>query len=241
MARDHNFFQLRAVMHAPNDERARNAYQARNFVSLAASTNREQSLEKIDVPLSVIAALNDDEAMLQIYSGTFLRDGRKGSMAGFVLTYLYILETHKVNSGSLNKALHLASKHAEAANKWGDGTSVAKTTRSLRAAWDEFRSVAHLWAAEHLIDHRYRRGSESNFSYETHVVEMIEWSEAFRRWLESFVPFGWHQPLVTRTDVWRPCATYPASGRVLPPPVNDGQLPAELRDWLGGYRAPTPY
>jgi hypothetical protein len=235
-AEQFNFWNVWAVMVAHNDPSIQRAIKARATIKLLART-ANPATQLIEVSRNAVMALADDAAMSRLYGGLEAIEGSKGCVAGFVLIYMHLMSLDPTGNASLNRALHYAAKQAQVAGRWGDGTMIPQTTRQLRKFWDERRDVSHLWAAQMLVDHRYSTPEGSNFSYGTHVVEMLEWADAFRRWLEGFTPLRATGPLVGTTDMWRTPSGYQLRHRSLP--AEQSPMTDQMRAWAASYRAPT--
>jgi len=232
-----NYCPLDATMHAPRDADMRAAMLARHWLAVRLMEDPAQRSEVIQMPRAVADALAHEPTMVRLYDGYEAAAGRQGVVAGFVLIYLLVMSRDSSIKSSLNKALHLAAEQAKLAKRWGDGVPIAQTTRQVRKYWDEFKSVSHLWAARSLVGFNYSTGRDSNFTYETHVVELIEWAEVLRCWLESFVPDRATEPLVKPLEMWRPPGNYRLDNWQLKPDMS--AIPAGMAAWLSSYKTPT--
>lgn len=71
---------------------------------------------------------------------------KRAIVAGDILAALYIMERYSIPEPSMNKAVFIVQEYARKAT-YGDGSQICRSERMIREAWQEFRSVAHFWAA----------------------------------------------------------------------------------------------
>lgn len=233
LARDHpdaraaNFWIVWAAMTSPLDGPLRDAIRVRAALRIHCATYRDRPGEMVSFPAGILFPLADDEVMERLYGGADRLGARVGCVAGFVLCYLNLLWRSDPKSASLNKAIHMASKHAEKVPAWGDGARVAATPRQILKFWTDSKSVAHLWLAWNMLEERVTEPDGMEL--------LLSVAEGFRLWFEGFIPYRTSKPLVEPGEMWRP-----AAGRVQPRDLGarESPLPEELSDWLKSYRAP---
>jgi len=233
----HNFLAVWATMLAPDDPEMRKAIEARGMVKHLARRANGRTAKHFMVESTLFTTLADDRAMTRLFSGYTTAAEQKGCIVGSVLVFLYLMSLDPTAGSSLNKALHVAAQRGKELRKWGDGSRVAQTPRQLRAFWDECLAVSHLWAAQMMLHHRYKAKDGSYVLRAIHVHELLEWAEAFRRWIEGFVPHRAKKPLVGKNKLWRVPASYKL--RPLALPISQQSIPDELHKWVATYKAPT--
>lgn len=230
-----NPFILFAYMSSPTDDRIAEGLFALMVLGLRRAQAEGQPFL---IAPQLADILLDSVVMKAVHGGRELAGNRIGATAGFVLLDLLQLHRTPGKEASLNKALHLARHRAKNAGAWGDGAHIAQTTRQIRAHWDESRSVAHLWAARHLIEFRYGTAGRSNYAYETHFLELLRLAEGLRLWLETFIPERANGPLCALGELWRPDDLI---HEIAPIRLADKMIEsnAELDAVLSTYKAPT--
>jgi hypothetical protein len=169
---------------------------------------------------------------------------QRGSVAGDVLLLIATL-ARQHGGGSVNKACHILAE----AGKAGDRTSglfpiVYTTPKSMRnEAWTPYRSVAHLWAAQNLMENFRVQQEPLNdlplMSWVTNRDEFerfLGFAEALRAWGESYIPHGRQRegPTLLPQETWRVPDEIPLSEEysVAPPP-----LPPRYHGYLATYKA----
>jgi hypothetical protein len=234
VAQNFNWASLTAIMHAPTDMPLCEALFATHWISMLASSSNPEA-EQIAIPTYCARALANRSLMAKVHSGYEKAAGRRGYIAGDLVFMMWIISRDNPAEASLNRAIHLAVQKTKAAKRWGDGEKIAQTSRQIRSYWDEFKTVVHLWAAKRILDVIYP--NRQSYSYEIDFVELLEWSEAVRRWLEGFTPFRAQAPVAKAGDLMQPPEWFNVERRELP--SHTTQLASEIREQLNSYRAPT--
>ena len=139
----HDNFWVRAVMQFPNDlQAAQCCFAAEKTMALIEGDSDSEKFEVDAYTLKMlINAPSFPTLKEQIVEST-----KRGIVAGDILATLYLMDKFGVDRPSMNKAIFCASEFAKKA-QYGDGTSLAISEPTIRKFWNEFRPVAHLWAA----------------------------------------------------------------------------------------------
>ncbi|RTL22776.1 MAG: hypothetical protein EKK52_05370 [Burkholderiales bacterium] len=147
----HDSILIRALMKWPGEgeEEGRRQYYVTDFYrGVAYEPGPPQLLVSVEDIQKLLEAPSWPELVRQAKERT-----RRGMIAGDVLVSMYLmnlLRDRLPNRGAagatLDKAFAIADEWARQGNAWGDGVPLAKMTK-IKAAWLEFRPVAHLWAA----------------------------------------------------------------------------------------------
>ncbi len=134
-----------AVMNFPHDETMR-----RSFYALQFAKGQLESKER-GASIEIQAALLDDLIDAPSYAEMRVKTSsatRRGIVAGdFLATIfgMYSFPDHFAEP-SVRKAIVVAQAFARK-TKFGDGSKLPTSTTAIRGCFDEYRPVAHLWAA----------------------------------------------------------------------------------------------
>lgn len=86
------------------------------------------------------------------------KQAKRGIMAGYVMLFMAIMEHHKrrlppggAAGASLTKALFATKRMGAQKSTWGDGDVMHLAPNTVKPCWQEFRTVAHLWAAQEAL------------------------------------------------------------------------------------------
>lgn len=136
-------FWVRAIMHFPNDlQAAQRCFAVEKTMALIEG---DSDSRKFDVDAYTLKLLINAPSYPTL-KGQIVESTKRGTVAGDILASLYLMEKFGVDRPSMNKAIYCASEFAKNA-QYGDGTPLAISEPTIRKFWDEFRPVAHLWAA----------------------------------------------------------------------------------------------
>ncbi|MBC7619249.1 MAG: hypothetical protein H7293_09750 [Candidatus Saccharibacteria bacterium] len=79
---------------------------------------------------------------------------KRAVIAGNVFNFMFFMDRLKdrlpprgAKGASINKAIYLATQWAKTGATFGDGSKMLVSDRLVQECWQEYRSVAHLWAA----------------------------------------------------------------------------------------------
>lgn len=82
---------------------------------------------------------------------------RKATIAGYVMAFMFIMDRYSdkmprrgEEGGSLDKAFFCATEWAREGHSYRDGRPIQASDGRVKKCWQEFRSVAHFWAAKEL-------------------------------------------------------------------------------------------
>lgn len=103
---------------------------------------------------------------------------KRAVIAGDVLSMIYLMHRFKdadpaFARPSINKAIAFSSEFGLMRN-YGDGTKMHYSPKKIRDCWDEFKPVAHLWAAQRI---------SQNPDYEINKGTNFESMEALNKFL----------------------------------------------------------
>jgi hypothetical protein len=142
---------LHALMLAPGDAEFRRALYACEYVR---GFEWDTPGATVTVFTELIHDLLHAPAYKDLVAGVKERT-KRATLAGYVLCSLFLMSRYPELMGarssggpSLNKAFHVCT-HLASAESWtyGDGKPLPKSDTPVKAAWEEFKSVAHIWAA----------------------------------------------------------------------------------------------
>src|SRR5262249_10338561 len=135
-----------SIMLFPNDQGLREQYFAVQRVRMEVLDAKDGDLLQVDA--QTLRFLLDAPRYEQLSNLTRLST-KRAIVAGDLLAALYLMDRFSVREPSINKAIHIAQRYAQGA-KYSDGTELDSSERKIREHWQEFRPVAHLWAAQRL-------------------------------------------------------------------------------------------
>jgi hypothetical protein len=235
MAEHFNFPVLWSVMTSPTDSVMRSAIEA-NAMLYCMARGVKDGQELIEVSGEFILALANSDSMAKIARGYETTAARQGQIAGLVLMNFYVLSRDSKVEASINKAVHIVAKQSAICKVWPDGSKTPLERNSIFAAWADFKSVAHIWAARALIESLEGFQPAIKFNYQRDFVEVLEWSEGFRIWAETYRQKRSRHPVVGENQLWRPSAESAIRPRSLSKEISS--LSPTLAAWLRDYRAP---
>lgn len=157
---------------------------------------------------------------------------KQAIVAGDILSVLFLMDRFSLPEPSMNKAIHVARQYAINA-KYGDGTRLNISEFKIREYWEEFRPVAHLWAAFRL-NRSYPFCPEENVFTENGFAPFLEVAAALYGFGCSFIPerARLELPLLDAEESWSlPDGIKPRSLQI------DG-VPDGLQEFLQSYSAP---
>ena len=140
-----------ACMYAPNEMQFQKAYFAAHY---ARANGYDEPGQRIVVSSDLLCALLYGPSFDQIKVESIQR-AKRGTIAGYVLVatflmwkYPRLMGARNLGGASLNKAIRacrfIAKEHSW---KYGDGSSLTPSETYIGQWWQEFRPVAHMWAA----------------------------------------------------------------------------------------------
>lgn len=215
---------IRATMLFPNDDMARRQ-------CFAAESTRAKVLDCADADRLEIAA-RDLRLLIDAPAYGDLKkivadNTKRAIVAGDILMGLYVMHRFKVPEPSMNKAKFVAQEYAKTA-KYGDGTRMNVSERMILEFWNEYKSVAHFWAAFR-INRAYPYAPDEDVFISKEFPEVAV--EMYRFGI-GFIPFRAKAPILDAEESWALPNHIP--GRSL---VSE-QIPERLLKYLKKYKAP---
>lgn len=122
---------------------------------------------------------------------------KRGNVAGDLLGLIYRMHLEEVEEPSFRKAIADYKRFA-LGGKYGDGTPLKYSEATLRNYFDEFKSVAHLWAAYRLNQTEYQfTPDKRNFFRDTEALSVcLGVAKGVAEFAASFVPKRWTAPVI---------------------------------------------
>lgn len=122
---------------------------------------------------------------------------KRGTVAGDLLGLMYRMHFEEVEEPSFRKAIADYRRFA-IGGKYGDGTPLKYSEQTLRTYFDEFESVAHLWAAYRLNQTKYRfTPDKRNFFRDTEALSTcLGVAKGVAEFAATFVPKRWTKPVI---------------------------------------------
>ena len=196
--------QVLAVMAYPNDETKRDEMVKAGLQDALQDLNRA-------IPPNISKPVFDRGA--DGIKNDFVMAYKDGLITGETLHYLQRLAEYHPNEATLSRARHLVGTARVAA---GSSTSNEK---SLRTAWNKFKTVAHFWAA--FVDCR------GNTEYLGHhkLAEFLGLADIYARFaIRYHAPMAQHQ-LMAGSEFWEiPLFDGLPIGYLSPIPLNDDEV-----------------
>ena len=223
-----NVFRVMAVMAYPNDESSCN-----NFMASIVSKTAIEAGE--DVPLSFVKILLEAPSFENI-TNDFTKKGKYGCIAGDVLLYIFRLK--KIGAvPSVRKAMFILRESYKAS----DGIGIDKARRtplneiSFRKYWNEFKPVAHFWAAFRVFETMRERDSECPIPFDTENLSLfLAHTEFFRNFGESNMAERVHMPTLNPDETWRVPDDYPLPSASVDVSETDRWLKDTMKDYVVG-------
>ena len=170
------------------------------------------------------------------------KSAREAYVAGDVLTTLFGMHSFPddFDEPSLKKAIFIAGKYAQN-NTYRDGSSMRKGKTMIRDYFDDFRNVAHLWAAMRLHQDFPIREQEEILGSQNAVHDFFGIAHTLQAFgcgfiakrSSSGIAFVAPSPILDPETIWK----VPNSITPLYPPWTEP--PQWILDCLVSYAAPT--
>jgi len=228
-----------ALMHFPTNKKLRQRYYAMKFAeSELEGAVPTDFIEMEAEVLQNILGHSQKSAFHEIVA----KRARDACIAGDVLTTLFGMYSFPddFDEPSLRKAIFIVGKYAEK-NKHGDGSSIPTGKTTIRKCFDDFRNVAHLWAAVRLHqDFPIRQQRETLGSRDAvhDFLGIAHTLQAFGCWFipkrsSTGIEFVAPDPILDPATIWR----VPNSITPLYPPWTTP--PQWILDCMKSYGVPT--
>jgi hypothetical protein len=159
---------------------------------------------------------------------TVAANSKRAIVAGDILGALYLMHKFDIPEPSFNKAVYVAMQYAKT-TKYGDGTPLAISEPTIRACWEEYKTVAHFWAA-------FRLGQAYPFAN-----DVLQRFDIYLQVAQGLFAFGTafipkrarpQQTILSREDCWTLPAAIEAKHLV------SERVPDALLKYLKKYKAP---
>ncbi|NWG39240.1 MAG: hypothetical protein HXY27_04635 [Hydrogenophilaceae bacterium] len=218
---------LRAVMLFPNDEQLRKqcfAVEIARFHALNASESA-----KLQIDVETLRLLLEAPAYGSLKE-TVSAITKRAIVAGDLLMTLYIMHKFGLKEPSVNKAIFVCQQFAHKA-KYGDGTPMNVSERTVKECWREFKSVAHFWAAFRLNKaYPFAPSDTEVFAH----PKFLGVASAVYQFGVTFVPYrAWAgKPVLDPKTSWR------LPENIAPINLVSDQPPDRLLKYLKKYKAP---
>ncbi len=210
-----------AVMLSPTDEKWREEIYATGY--LATATKVEQG-----IPAKIGAVIDSGPGKPAILSNAKYQ-GYDGWLAGQVLLFILRCAAHQPKDASIGKAVYVMER-ALVLLKNQQGRPVSASRTKITNAWGKFKTVSHLWAAEHISEKSIYALNADN------LVEFLATAEWFRNHAEAHVPpprRAKAAPLLAEGEAWAAPDRLELPTIAFDPP---SLFPTELK-WLTEYKA----
>ena len=142
---------VRATMLWPDDRERWRHYCAVDYAN--RFVHEDDSPEICQWPASLIRSLLEAPSRSQVKRDT-AQATKRGIIAGYIFVFMYLMDLRRdrlpdrgAKGASLSKAKFLAQKKAQSGTSYGDGTKLFTSDTTIEQCWQDYRSVAHLWAA----------------------------------------------------------------------------------------------
>ena len=201
----HQANELLAYMRFPNDGLARHSYMFVSAVGRALINKADD--EVIEMTAKELRQLLDapslEERIASDVSAT-----KRAICAGDVLSCIYLM--HKFESQisafrhpSLNKAIAVLEKFGRVA-RFGDGDSPSFSDPSIRLYWEEFKPVAHFWAAFRINQSYSYLIEGKSFTDPENLQTFLSMAAELQRFGTTFCPSYTKVPvpILDAKDIW---------------------------------------
>ena len=213
-----------ATMLFPNDDVLRLQYfgiELTRFKVLECKDTDRLEINACDLRLLIDAPAYDALKDIRI------ANTKRAIVAGDILMALYLMDKFGVVEPSLNKAFSVAMEYAKTA-KYGDGTRMNVSERMVSQCWNEYKPVAHLWAA-------FRINAAYPYAPDEEVLMSKKFPEVaveIYRFGVGFIPFRAKTPILDAEKCWVLPDSIAASKPVL------DRAPDVLLKYIKNYKAP---
>ena len=176
-------------------------------------------------------ALSQDKSIDSIERNSFY----KGFTAGLVLIKILQLDKHHEDGGSVNKAFYLVEKQYK-------GKDFSRSSKTIKNAWKDYKTVSHLWAAAYCLLHEFDKKNEFmviewlESDIPNNLLQLLQYAEYFRNFGENhFSNKATKTPTLDPQKSWVFPEKFPIQEQSLKVP--------KLQNWekeaMSKYKAPT--
>lgn len=220
----HDIGWVRATMMFPNDDVARRQLFGVEFARCKVLECKDT--DRLEVDAGSLRLLIEAPAY-DVLKNIVADNTKRAIVAGDILTALYLMDKFKVPEPSMNKAVFMAMEFAKTA-KYGDGTPMNISERMVRKYWEEYKPVAHLWAAFR-INLAYPYAPADDVLCRTEFLEVAVGLFDFG---SKFISFRAKTPVLDAEKCW----ALPDS--IVARNLESDQVPDRLLKYLKKYKAP---
>lgn len=187
------------VMLFPSDPQLWNQYAAWRRLETDTAAGQTVLVDKQTLELLKKGVPSEKDLEQTIVDRT-----RKATVAGLVLSAIYVMDKFSIPEPSINKAIDFARYYAMKAKQYGDGSKMNRSRRIIREHWDEFKPVAHLWAAKEL-NRDYPFAPEREVLSPEYFGTFLGVAKGLLEFGVSFIPFRARPsvPILDRELLWQ--------------------------------------
>lgn len=216
----------------PNDSTLREQYFTMNHAAnsiqgMADDIKIEIDAQTIEI---LINAPSQKELKLKAAEAT-----KRAIYAGDILGTIYLMDRFKTSAPafsrpSMNKAIEFA-KQFGLQNRFGDGEQMYYSEKKVRDCWEEFKTVAHFWAA-HRISQNYNISKGDNFESLENLHKFLAVAKRLFEFGTSFIPKGAmpQVPILSEKSAW----TIPKE--IMPLELVSDRVPDQLLKYAKAYK-----
>ncbi|MBV5349689.1 hypothetical protein JZU71_00540, partial [bacterium] len=103
------------------------------------------------------------------------------------LMSLFEDESEAFRRPSMGKAIHVSMQFS-LGKKFGDGDKMHYSESKIRECWDEYKSVAHLWAAYRITQAYPLPGGEGNAAVKIGSIDFLKVAAGIYKFGVNFIP-----------------------------------------------------
>lgn len=190
-----------AVMNFPDDEPMRRAFYTIQCAKAELEESKESGIVKLtaDFVNDLIDAPSNSELRERVVVTT-----KRGLVAGDFFANIFAMGSfpREVKEPSVGKAIALSQAFA---NRYGDGTPMPSSETAIRACVNDFRSVAHLWAAMRLHQALPMREHRTLLTDRQGVTAFLGIAGTIQDFACEFIPKRAKPrvPLLDSSTIWR--------------------------------------
>ena len=223
-----------SLMYFPNDEARRKQFIETTRISediadASEGTRYSLSAEQIQVLINAPSrSVMKEHVVASI---------KRATNAGDVLSCMYIMHKFKnkmptLGNASIKQAIY-AVKEFGIVTKYGDGQVLPRSKTTIRSNWEEYKTVAHFWAAIRLNVAYSFAPENDHFASPESFAKFLAVASELAIFGTTYCPGHTKppKPLIDAESTWMlPSDMKPMT------PVTD-QLPIALEGYLSGYKA----
>lgn len=202
-----------AAMAHPSDECYRDEFLAA-MVARCLLEAADENKEDIEIPASIVRILLNAPSYEDIVERA-TNSAKKGSIAGDILDYIAQMHFTGHKQPSVRKAVYVAEDYlSNAVNGYGEKSGSSNIF--IYKCWDEYKTVAHLWAAFRVRQFASQQQKNNGFfNLEEplcgdYLDKFLTVAEVFRIFGEGFAPpiVKSHESLLPKDETWKVPESY---------------------------------